>query len=136
MTEEVLEKSKTAKTEITVFLDGEGFAEPKAVKVHSGAAGQDLLRTVARILGIPDEELTLFTEDDDEPLELKAPVRDDQIYHVTRAREVEVKVFYQDRHETKVFRPAVRIQKVLDWAVGKHGFKITTSPQSSSTILS
>lgn len=131
-----LDKPKT-KDEVTIFVDGEAFDEFIAIKLPHGAIGHELIQAVALVLGlVSKEELLLFCEDEEEPIDLKAPIRHDHIHHIHRVHKIEVIVFYMSGHHTKSFRPAVRVQKILDWAVGKHGFKIDPiiAPEMELTI--
>ena len=74
----------------------------------------------------------LFLEDGDEPLDLAVVILDEahagKIHHVHRARHVEVVVFYKEQKIERRFRPAARVQRVLDWAVGPDGFKHIDPP--------
>ncbi len=117
--------------EIDVLVEGEGLADVETVRLPHGAQVRELIAVVARKGGYPAEEALLFVEDGDEPLDLAVLVVDERmgerIHHVHRARQIEVTVFYMAGQKSKTFRPATRVQQVLDWAVGPNGFKIDPS---------
>jgi hypothetical protein len=116
--------------EIDVLVEGEGLADVETVRLPHGAQVRELIAIVARKGGFPAEEALLFVEDGDEPLDLAVLVDEltgERIHHVHRARQIEVTVFYMAGEKNKTFRPAARVQQVLDWAVSPKGFKIDPS---------
>jgi hypothetical protein len=114
--------------EIGVLVEGEGLLEIETIRLSKGVPAERLIAAVAAKGGFPAGEAVLFVEDEDEPLDFAAVVIDEhmgeRIHHVHRARHVEVTVFYQGREKNKSFRPSARVQRVLDWAVGRDGFNI------------
>jgi hypothetical protein len=117
--------------EIDIVVEGEGLADVATIRLPHGAPGRALVAAVAAQGGFPAEEALLFVEDEDEPLDVTLVVIDERmserIHHVHRARHIEVTVFYKDAQKSKTFRPATRVQQVLDWAVGPHGFRIDSA---------
>ena len=121
--------------QIEVLVDGEGLADVAAISLPHGAPGRELIAAVAARGGFPAEEAFLFVEDEDEELDIAVLVVDERlsgrVHHVHRAKWIEVEVFYMGNDKKKEFRPAARVQRVLDWAVGPHGFNIdpTIAPE-------
>lgn len=114
--------------EIEVIVEGEGLADLATIRLPHGAAGQELIAAVAARGGFPAGEASLFVEDEDEELDASKLIVDERmsgrVHHVHRAKQIEVTVFYGKEERRKAFRPAARVQRVLDWAVGRHGFNI------------
>lgn len=48
--------------------------------------------------------------------------------HVARPGKIETTVRYQNRHVERAFRPAATIERVTEWAVGKHGLDLQGDP--------
>lgn len=117
--------------EIDVLVEGEGLTDVETIRLPHGAQGRELIAAVALKGGFPVHEALLFVEDGDEPLDLAVVVVDermsDRVHHVHRARHIAVTVFYMAGDKSETFRPPTRVQQVLDWAVGPHGFKIDPS---------
>lgn len=114
--------------QIEVMAEGEGLAEVTLFQFPEGATGEDLIVAVAEKGGFPAGEALVFFEDQEEPLDRAAPLvgydKSGQVHHVHRAKLIRVTVFYKDEHKFREFRPAARVQRVLDWAVGSDGFNI------------
>ena len=114
--------------EIAVLVEGEGLPDVARILVAPGCAAREIVTAVAAMSGFPSAEGLLFLEDNDEPLDLALVIVDEvvrgKVHHVHRARQVEVTVFYKDGHKEKRFSPSARVQRVLDWAVGREGFNI------------
>ena len=114
--------------EIAVLVEGEGLPDVATVLVPPGCVAREIVTAVAARSGFPAGEGLLFLEDGEEPLDLALVIVDEvvrgKVHHVHRARQVEVTVFYKDGHKEKRFPPSARVQRVLDWAVGREGFNI------------
>jgi hypothetical protein len=112
---------------IELLVAGEGLADVEVILLPLGSSARELVSAVAMKAGFSADEALLFLEDADEPVDIAVAVIDEahagRIHHVHRLRQVEVKVFYKDQHIERRFRPAARVQRVLDWAVGPEGFK-------------
>lgn len=109
---------------LTILVEGEGLDDIISIKLPHCAVGHDLVAEIAIKINVLPEECHLFCEDEDKPRDLKAPICHDRIHHVHRAQKIEVSICYMGEVETKKFPPSARVQKVLDWAVSKKGFKI------------
>ncbi len=126
-----MNKSKPQKGElvmkIEIIVEGEGLLEVETVRLEEGSAGREIVAAVARKSGFSSEEGYLFLEDCDDPLDTALLLKEEhggKVHHVHRAKHIEVAVYYQGRQLEKRFSPSARVQRVLDWAVGPHGFKI------------
>lgn len=112
---------------IEVLVEGEGLTEVEIVRLPEGSIAREIVAAVATKGGFPVEEAFLFVEDCEEPLDLALIVENrmtDKVHHVHRTRKIDVGVFYQGRQIYRQFAPSVRVQRVLDWAVGSKGFNI------------
>lgn len=113
---------------VDIFIEGEGLDDVQMVLLPRAGSRLAIVEFVAGKGGFPAAEAVLFVEDGDEPLDLAVILAEDEhagrIHHVHRLRAVDVTVFYGGREIEKSFSPAARIGRVLEWAVGKHGFKI------------
>lgn len=113
---------------VEIFVEGEGLEDVQVVTLPQAGSRLAIVEFVAGKSGFPAGEAFLFAEDGDEPLDLDVILAEDdhagRIHHVHRLRAVDVTVFYGGREIEKSFSPAARIGRVLEWAVGKHGFKI------------
>jgi|SRR5208337_2520630 len=111
-----------------IIIDGEGLSDVEVLVIPEGSTGREVVRIMATKAGVESDEVLLFVEDSDEPLDLDLIIKEDQaaqtIHHVHRARRVNVSVHYQNEIKTEAFSPSTRIQVVLDWAVSSKGFNI------------
>lgn len=114
--------------DIEVIVEGDGLAEVEIVQIPEGSAAREIVAAVALKGGFATEDGRLFLEDVEEPLGLTTVITEKEVggkvYHVHRLLKIEVVVFYQGHQMGKDFPPSVRVQRVLDWAVGPSGFKI------------
>jgi hypothetical protein len=115
------------KDRLTILVEGENLTEVIAITVRPDAVGHDVITQVAVIANFHPDAGHLFCEDGDGPLDPTAPVHHDRIHHVHRAEAIEVTVSYMSGEHKKSFPPSTRVQRVLDWAVGPHGFAIDPS---------
>jgi hypothetical protein len=117
---------------IEILIEGEGLKDIEVIHVAAGSVARDIVVAVAAKGGFPADEAVLFFEDGDEPIDLTAVIVEERhagkIHHVHRARHIEVVVFYKNETIERRFRPAARVQRVLDWAVGSEGFKNIDPP--------
>jgi hypothetical protein len=114
--------------DIEVMVEGEGLAEIEIIRIPEGGKAREIVAAVALRSGFPAEEGILFIEDGNDPLDLALVIVEEavtgKVHHVHRALHVEVSVLYQNEKKEKQFPPSARVQRVLDWAVGRDGFKI------------
>ena len=114
--------------QIEVDVEGEGLADIETILIDTDSRLSAIIVAVSAKNGIAVEELLLFGEDGEEPLDPETPVVAEviikRVHHVHRARQIEVTVFYKAESRSKTFPPSTRVLKVLDWAVGPHGFNI------------
>lgn len=112
---------------VEILAEGEGLSDVELIQLAPGSLAIAIVIAVAAKGGFPADEAVLFFEDGEEPLDLAAIVVEEshagKVHHVHRLHHVEVIVFYKDQKIERRFRPAARVQRVLDWAVGPDGFK-------------
>lgn len=119
---------------IEIEVEGENLAETEIIEIEKGHDGHVLVAEVSKRCGIEPTALLLFEEDCNGPLDLTIIIderRSGIVHHVHRAKEVDVIVNYNGPPKSHRFSPATRIQRVLDWAIGSHGFNIdpTIAPE-------
>jgi hypothetical protein len=115
---------------VEICVEGEGLGDVDVLTLEGGAKLRDVVVAVSSKTGIAVEELFVFDEDGDEVLALDIVIDEERakrVHHVHRVREIEVTVNYKAEKKSKKYPPSVRIGRVLDWAVGEHGFKIDPS---------
>lgn len=121
--------------EIDVLLEGEGATEVEVIQIVPGVERRVIVEEFARRRGFVGEAAFLFLEDEDAPLDLGCLVTETEdaprVHHVHRVGRIDVTIYYKGEHKSKEFSPATRIQSVLDWAVGLHGYALdpTIAPE-------
>lgn len=114
--------------DIEVLTEGEGLADVESVALPAGALAGKLIEAVAAKAGYPATEALLFAEDEAEPVATETPMTTElvsgRVYHVHRARKVDVSVSYKADSKNKGFPPSSRFQTILDWVTGPDGFAI------------
>ena len=100
--------------------------------VHGGSAeavvielppAEDPLAALRLALAL-EEDILLFERDQDAHLTCLPPGRKALRLVTHKAHLIEVEVRYEHRTEKKSFAPSKSVFKVLQWAVGEHGFKL------------
>jgi hypothetical protein len=119
---------------IEIFIQGEGFTEIEVINLPPGSHVRDIAVAVGHKKGVAPEELLIFEEDGDDPLDFKRPLNKEPscaVHHAHRVPKIDVVVQYLNKSKEKAFSPSTRIQKVLDWVVGRDGFAIdpTIAPE-------
>lgn len=119
---------------IEAFVEGEGFANVEIINLPNGSRVRDLVVAVVQKKGGVAEEMLVFEEDVDEPLNFELELKKgpaSPVHHVHRARKVDVVVHYLNKTKEKAFSPSTRVQKLLDWVVGPGGFSVdpTIAPE-------
>jgi hypothetical protein len=116
---------------LEILVEGEGLADVEILLIAEGASAQEVVSGVAAKGAFADAEAVLFVEDGDEPLDLATTVVDEafrgRVHHVHRLRRVTAVVSYKEQQIERQFSPSTRVQRVLDWAVGRGGFNIDPS---------
>jgi hypothetical protein len=106
---------------IDLLTDGEGFKDVELIRVSPGTSALSVVHDIALKSGFGADEVYLFVEDEDLPIEIKGLLVDEsfrgRLHHIHRALHVEALIFYKERHVKRRFSPATRLQRILDWAV-------------------
>lgn len=116
---------------IRVALEREGSEEIIEIEIDEEA---DLPAHVRKHCGI-GIGVHLFERDCDEPLTGNVPGRRHLRLLAHPHRTIEVTVNYDHRHETRAFAPSATVFKVLQWAVGKHGYKLDPSIAAKANLI-
>ena len=102
-----------------------GLAEEREIELDQGASVCRILEIVAAERGCSAEELVLVREAEDEPLTVGVVVDAEYAcgrpHHVHCPDEVEVRVYYQDSHDSREFRRFETLRDVLGWAIAAFG---------------
>jgi DNA-directed RNA polymerase subunit K/omega len=117
------------KGDLQIEIEIEGFAEPRDLHAPDGAVAG--IRGLAQI----EDDLHLFERDGDDPLvdDIKGRKAIRLVAH--RARQIEVEVRYEHREKKRAFAPAKTVFRVLQWAVGKHGFDLDATAAARANLI-
>lgn len=104
----------------TLFAESDAAADVQPLDVPDGATAADVLAR-ARDAGLarPDDEIVVYLEDADDPLEGDAvlPSGDGPCrVHVGPRARIDVTVHYNGRHVGRAFSPAATVGRVHRWA--------------------
>lgn len=114
--------------ELEVFFHGIGQDNVKLIRVQEDFLIVDVLKAAkgAGVVGILDETCEIFLEESEEPVDKKHSLRHlgvkgraHFIYH--HCKKIEVSVSYNGEVKKTHFSPAVKIGKVLKWAIKAFG---------------
>lgn len=114
------------KKEIEIYLHGSGTTEEKLVSVPEDATVRELIDAAKRA-GFPDDaDLVLVVEDDEEPLDPSARLRDCGVknkHHLSchTCRKIMVTVNFNGVAKERKFAPSRKVKGVLKWALGEFG---------------
>jgi hypothetical protein len=116
--------------EIELYVHSGKGPEPEMVKVSTDASVEDLLEKIreAGLCEGPKEELHIFAEDFDEPLQHGKSVEHCGVkhrhhIHCHRCHRVQVEISYNGVDKTHAFPPSMKVKGVLKWAVDAFGLK-------------
>ncbi len=96
--------------------------------------GEDLLAALRLALAL-EEDLLFFERDQDAHLTCLPPGRKALRLVAHKAHLIEVQVRYEHRTEKKAFPPSKSVFKVLQWAVGKHGFNLDPTSAARANLI-
>ena len=105
----------------TLFAESDATDDVQTLDVPDGVTAADVAR-LARETGLArpdDDDLAVYLEDDDEPLDPAAvlPTSGGPCHvHVGPRARISVTVHYNGRHVGKAFSPAATLARVRDWA--------------------
>lgn len=117
---------------IVLFVQEHGAADAKEVEIALAASFADLLGATAG----PEQrdEVLIFVDEAEEPVGIDVLVEQSGAVHgsrvhVSRCRDVEVTVHYQDKTEGRRFPPGAKVHRVKHWAVHKFGLARTDAAE-------
>lgn len=116
---------------IVVEIEQPGVVEPVLLEVGLRA---DLLGHVRSRLEL-DAEIHLFERDRDEPITTCDPDRRALHLVAHHHKELLIKVQYEHKTLEHVFAPSKTVFKVLQWAIGKHGFKLDPVAAAKANLI-
>jgi hypothetical protein len=121
-------------SEIQIFVQGEGIADIKLVRVPADGTVRDLVEAaLPQEKGQRDKDQkarpSVTVEDSDEVLDLNSKLKAVGIghrarVHIHRCRTVDVTVNFNVQSKSHKFPVAATVGKVKQWAVGGSGFKM------------
>jgi len=125
---------------IELYVHAQNGADPKLVKASEESTITELLQIIATtgdLGGKVDEEIFVFTEDSDEPVEhhrklSECEIRHRHHIHCHRCRKVQVSVFYNGEHH-ETFGPATTVKRVLKWAI--KAFKLSPTDAADKILV-
>jgi hypothetical protein len=109
---------------LEIYIHGEGFRDPKMIRVPEESTIQDLARAAGIQLN-GTEEVFVMAEDEDDPKTpddtlAKGGVEHRHHVHCHRCKRVETIVMYNGIRKEREFAPSSRIKKVLNWALKEY----------------
>lgn len=111
----------------TLFVQVQGNPNIVEVSVAEQATAKELKAALAAAGVTTSPELSVFIDEDDEPVstdsnEALAALRHGARVHVARCRRIKTSVHYLDKTIERAFGPGVRVHTVKKWAA--HEFKL------------
>ena len=121
--------------EVQIFIQSEGKREIRILELSAHATVRELIEA-AQALDIAtahsggDDVVAVYTEIDSVPLSVDvtlvaAGLGHHSSVHMSRCKQVMVKVRYNGKDISDSFGPGVPMYRVKEWAVGKKGFNLT-----------
>jgi hypothetical protein len=115
-----------------IYIHREGHVEADVVEADANAV-------IAEVLGVEGGEVTVSIEDGDDEIDVSLTFEQARIgdrSHVFRGRRkrVEVDVSFNAEHRERTFAPSAKVERVLKWAVGNHGFNLSKADAAEHTL--
>ena len=125
--------------QIEVYVHTHEGVEPKLIKVSEESTVKELVEAICPTGGFegkPREEILVFLEDCDEPVEhhrklSECEIRHRHHVHIHRCKKVKVGVFYNSERDA-VFAPSAKVKRVLHWAI--NAFKLTPAEAADKVL--
>jgi len=125
---------------IELYVHTQNGVDPKLVQASEESTITELLEIIVATGGLEgkvDEEILIFTEDCDEPVERHRKLSECEIrhrhhVHCHRCRKVQVSVFYNGEHH-ETFGPATTVKRVLKWAI--KAFKLSQADAADKILV-
>jgi hypothetical protein len=125
---------------IELYVHSFNGVDPKLVTASEESTITELLEIIVASGGLDgkvDEEILIFTEDCDEPVERHRKLSECEIrhrhhVHCHRCRKVQVSAFYNGEHH-ETFGPATTVKRVLKWAVS--AFKLSPADAADKILV-
>lgn len=125
---------------IEVYAHTRDGVEPKLIEMSEDSTVKQLLEAISAaggLAGEPHEEILVFLEDSDEPVEhhrklSECEIRHRNHVHCHRCHRIKVSVFYnEEKHES--FPPSAKVKRVLNWAI--KAFKLTPAEAADKILV-
>ena len=125
---------------IELYVHTHDGVDPKLVTASEESTITELLEIIVASGGLGgkvDEEILVFSEDCDEPVERHRKLSECEIrhrhhIHCHRCRKVQVAVFYNGEHHES-FAPATTVKRVLKWAI--KAFKMSAADAAGKILV-
>jgi hypothetical protein len=125
---------------IELYVHSRDGVDPKLVQTSEESTITELLEIIVTAGGLGgkvEEEILVFTEDCDEPVERHRKLSECEIrhrhhIHCHRCRKVLVSVFYNGAHQES-FAPATTVKRVLKWAI--KAFKLSPADAADKILV-
>ena len=133
---------------ITVFITVQNQDRLLEVDLPDDLSPESVHAALKEVGAEIGEDLILFHDDEDEPIETRGHNRPLRIkqgakLHLTRCRKIDVTINYLDKTERHTFAPGTRIRRVKAWAVkefklaerdaAEHVLQVCNSPDRPPT---
>jgi hypothetical protein len=125
---------------IELYVHTNNGAEPFLIQMSEDAAVTEVLQTIASSGGLGgkvEDEILVFMEDCDEPVErhrklAELEIRHRHHLHCHKCHKVQVSAFYNGVH-SKTFSPATKVERVLKWAI--KAFKLSSTDAADKILV-
>jgi hypothetical protein len=121
---------------ITVFITVQNQDRLLEVDLPDDLSPESVHAALKEVGAEMGEDLILFHDDEDEPIETRGHNRPLRIkqgakLHLTRCRKIDVTINYLDKTERHTFAPGTRIRRVKAWVVRSSSSPSETPPSTS-----
>lgn len=116
---------------VHIEIERDGTEEIVEIEIHKHV---DMLAHVRDVLGVA-VDVHIFEREQPEPLSCNIEGRRHLRLLAHPHREIEVFVRYEHRTEEHHFAPSATVFSVLQWAVGKHGYKLDPTVAAKANLI-
>ena len=126
--------------QIEIYVHTHEGVEPKLVKAGDDFTVKQLLEAISAAGGLegkPHEEILVFLEDCDDPVEhhrklSECEIRHRHHVHCHHCHRIKVSVFYNEARE-EAFPPSATVKRVLKWAI--KAFKLSPTDAADKILV-
>lgn len=110
----------------------EGREKPELFEIEA-LTGDHIRKAVLEKCGF--DEAYIFQHDNDVDIGDELVGKKAVVLVAHRCKKIAVTVRYEHRQETKKFAPSATVYRVLQWAIGKKGFKLDPTAAAKANLI-